>query len=194
MRPERLVFSIEVVDDGGRRLLEGITALTFAEHGNKTELTVQAGAVAVVADATAMLDGMPAGWAQTLERLEAHMAHRRGKSDAIRSLFSAFRSNNRRVAEELLNDDFRFTSPYDDAIDKATWFERCWPNSERIRMHDIEKIFVQGDEAFVLYKCISNDGDEFRNTEFFRFDGDRISQVSVYFGATYKDGNFVKDQ
>ena len=48
-------------------------------------------------------------------------------------------------------------------------------------MHDIEKIFVQGDEAFVLYKCISNDGVEFRNTEFFRFNERFISQVSVYF-------------
>jgi hypothetical protein len=49
----------------------------------------------------------------------------------------------------------------------------------------------QGDEAFVLYKCITNVGSEFRNTEFFTFDGDSISHIDVYFGATYKNGAFV---
>jgi ketosteroid isomerase-like protein len=118
----------------------------------------------------------------------------RGKADIIRSVFAAYRSKEREVVEELLTEDFTFTSPYDDAIDKAAYFERCWPNSERIRAHTIEKMFGQGDEAFVLYKCITNDGDEFRNTEFFTFEGDQIQQVSVYFGATYRGGAFVKAQ
>jgi hypothetical protein len=46
----------------------------------------------------------------------------------------------------------------------------------------------------VLYKCITDEGKEFRNTEFFRFEGDRIKQIDVYFGATYKDGAFVKQR
>jgi ketosteroid isomerase-like protein len=119
---------------------------------------------------------------------------RASKSDIIRSLFAAYRSKERKIVEDLLTDDFTFTSPYDDAIDKAAYFERCWPNSERIRSHNLERIFEQGDEAFVLYKCTTNEGNEFRNTEFFTFEGDRIRQVSVYFGATYKDGAFVKEQ
>jgi ketosteroid isomerase-like protein len=116
------------------------------------------------------------------------------KSDIIRSVFTAYKSKERKIVEELLTDDFTFTSPYDDAIDKASYFERCWPNSERIRTHVIEKIFEQGGEAFVLYKCITTEGDEFRNTEFFTFAGDRSKQISVYFGATYRDGAFVKEQ
>jgi hypothetical protein len=48
-----------------------------------------------------------------------------------------------------LTDDFTFTSPYYDAIGKAVYFEGCWPNSERIRTHLLEKIFKQGSEAFV---------------------------------------------
>jgi ketosteroid isomerase-like protein len=118
----------------------------------------------------------------------------RSKSDIIKNLFAAYKSKERRIAEDLLADGFTFTSPYDDAIDKATYFERCWPNSERIKTHVLEKIFVEGDEAFVLYKCITNDGNEFRNTEFFEFDGERIRHVNVFFGATYKDGVFVKGQ
>src|SRR5712672_426003 len=107
------------------------------------------------------------------------------KAELIRSYFAAYESGDRRVIEDGFADDFTFTSPYDDAIDKAAYFERCWPNSERIRSHILERIFERGDEAFVLYKCITNDGDEFHNTEFFTFEGDRIRQVSVYFGASY---------
>ncbi len=116
------------------------------------------------------------------------------KSDMIQSLFAAYRSKQRKVVEDLLADDFTFTSPYDDAIDKATYFERCWPNSNLIKMHVIERIREEGDEAFVLYKCTTNDGKEFRNVEIFRFDGDRVAAINVYFGATYKDGAFVKQQ
>ena len=95
--------------------------------------------------------------------------------------------------EAAFTDDFTFTSPYDDRIDKATYFERCWPNSERIiKGHVIERISEQGDGAFVTYLCATKAGDEFRNTEFLTFDGDRISAIDVYFGASYRDGEFVK--
>ncbi|MGH6891353.1 MAG: hypothetical protein ACREEP_03745 [Dongiaceae bacterium] len=55
-------------------------------------------------------------------------------------------------------------------------------------------MFEQGDEAFVHYRCIANDGKEFRNTEFFTFDRDRRRRVAVYFGAAYRSGRFVKRQ
>ena len=116
------------------------------------------------------------------------------RSDIIRHCFGAYKSKDRKALEELLSDDFTFTSPYDDAIDKATYFERCWPNSEQIREHVIERIFREDDAAFVTYKCITDDGKEFRNTEFFTFMGDRIKTVDVYFGATYRNGAFVKQQ
>jgi ketosteroid isomerase-like protein len=117
----------------------------------------------------------------------------RRKSDIIRRLFAAYRSKDRQVVEALLADDFTFTSPYDDAIDKAAYFERCWPNSERIRQHELEKICEDGHDAFVLYKCITTDGKEFRNTEMFSFDGDRVREINVYFGAAYRDGAFVRE-
>lgn len=116
------------------------------------------------------------------------------RSDAIRGYFAAYKSRDRKHLEQALAEDFTFTSPYDDKIDKATYFERCWPNSDRIHGHIIEKIFEQGDEAFVLYRCITNEGKEFRNTEFFTFKGDQLKQVQVYFGAGYKNGQFVKQQ
>src|SRR3954452_7599610 len=118
----------------------------------------------------------------------------RGKSDIIRGMFAAYLSKDRGAAERVLADDFTFTSPYDDAIDRATYFERCWPNSQRIKAFDVERIFEEGNEAFVTYRIVNEDGNEFRNTEFHCFDGDRIRRVEVYFGATYRNGGFVKQQ
>ncbi len=121
------------------------------------------------------------------------MPHK-SKSEIIRACYGAYMSRDRKVVEDILSDDFTFTSPYDDAIDKATYFELCWPNSELFESFDIERIFEKGSEAFVLYKIVTKDGKSFRNTEFLSFDGDQISRVNVYFGATYRDGAFVKEQ
>jgi ketosteroid isomerase-like protein len=116
------------------------------------------------------------------------------KPEIIRALFAAYMSNDRKAIENSFTGDFRFTSPYDDRIDKATYFERCWKVSDWIERQELEKIFVEGDEAFVTYRCVAKGGKNFRNTEFFAFEGDRIKQIDVYFGATYQDGAFVKQQ
>jgi hypothetical protein len=112
----------------------------------------------------------------------------------IRALFAAYLANDRAAVESALAGDFQFTSPYDDRIDKATYFERCWRNADWIERHELQKIFVRGDEAFVTYKCVARGGKSFRNTEFFTFEGDRIKRIDVYFGATYQDGAFVRQQ
>jgi ketosteroid isomerase-like protein len=116
------------------------------------------------------------------------------RAATIRAIFAAYMTNDRKVVEDALADDFRFTSPYDDQIDKATYFERCWKNSDWIERHELEKIFVEGDEAFVTYKCMARGGKSFRNTEYFAFADDKIRRIDVYFGATYQDGMFVKQQ
>jgi ketosteroid isomerase-like protein len=116
------------------------------------------------------------------------------KSDIIRALFAAYLSNDRKAVEDALTGDFRFTSPYDDEIDKPTYFARCWRNTEWIARHELEKIFVEGDGAFVTYKCVAKGGKSFRNTEFFSFSGDKIRRIDVYFGATYENGAFVRQQ
>ncbi len=93
-----------------------------------------------------------------------------------------------------MSDDFRFTSPYDDRIDKATYFARCWRSTDWIASQELERIFVDGDRAFVTYQCRSKDGNSFRNAEFFVFDGDKVRSIDVYFGAAYQDGAFVPQQ
>jgi len=114
------------------------------------------------------------------------------KAEIIRAVFAAYMANDRKAVEDALADDFRFTSPYDDEIDKATYFVRCWRNTDWIERHELERIFVEGDEAFVTYKCVAKGGKNFRNTEFFSFEGDKIKRIDVYFGATYENGAFIK--
>jgi ketosteroid isomerase-like protein len=109
----------------------------------------------------------------------------------VRAYCGAYETEDRAIAESLLADDFSFTSPNDDAIDKATYFERCWPDRDPSHRQRIENIVVEGDKAFVTYRCSTPSGKEFRNTEFLTFSGERIASVNVYFGAAYQDGVLV---
>jgi hypothetical protein len=43
---------------------------------------------------------------------------------------------------------------------------------------------VQGEEAFVRYAMRRPGGETFRNTEYFRFEGDRIAEIQVFFGPS----------
>jgi hypothetical protein len=114
------------------------------------------------------------------------------RAEAIRQIFAAYLANHREFVENAFSEGFRFTNPYDDNIDKPAYFERCWKNSDWIERHGLEKIFVEGDEAFVTYRCVAKGGRAFRNTEFFVFDGDKVKRIDVYFGAAYDNGAFVK--
>jgi ketosteroid isomerase-like protein len=116
------------------------------------------------------------------------------KTELIRNLFAAYMKNDRQAVEAVFTDDFRFTSPYDDELDKATYFERCWRVSDWIERQDLERIMVEGEAAFVTYRCVAKSGKSFRNTEAYTFAGDRIRRIDVYFGATYERGVFVKQQ
>jgi ketosteroid isomerase-like protein len=104
-------------------------------------------------------------------------------SDLVRQCYAAYESKDRSAIEKLLSDDFRFSSPLDDRIDKALYMRRCWPNSENIRAFHIEKLFEKDNEVFVLYEGERFDGGKWRCTEFFRIQGNRIAEVQVYFGS-----------
>jgi ketosteroid isomerase-like protein len=116
------------------------------------------------------------------------------KAELIRAIFAAYRANDRSQVEAALSDDFRFTSPFDDGIDKATYFAKCWKNTDWIARQELERIFVDGDQAFVTYHCLAKDGKSFRNTEFFVFAGDEVRSIDVYFGAAYHDGAFAPQE
>jgi hypothetical protein len=104
-------------------------------------------------------------------------------SDLIRRCYRAYETKDRTAIEEILSDDFRFSSPLDDHIDRATYFKLCWPNSENIKSFQIDQLFEKGNEAFVRYQGTRNDGSKWRCVEFFTIEGNKIKEVEVYFAS-----------
>ena len=100
----------------------------------------------------------------------------------VRDCYRAYETGDREVLERALSEDFTFFSPPDPGIDRPTYFERCWPNSELIESFEFVRLFEAGDEVVVTYESTKTDGKRFRNTEVFSFDGDKIRRVEVYFG------------
>ena len=99
-----------------------------------------------------------------------------------RDCYGAYESGDRRVVEELLADDFTFYSPADVGIDRARYFERCWPNAGMIKAFEFKRLVEDGDEVVVTYEATRADGSRFRNTEVLTFAGDKQIRAEVYFG------------
>ena len=102
--------------------------------------------------------------------------------DLIRKFLKAWRADDRRTVESMMTENFTFTSPYDDHITRAQYFERCWPNDGKVLNHHIASIMSKGDEGFVVYDCELLSGNSYRNCERVIFDGSRIRAVEVYIG------------
>jgi ketosteroid isomerase-like protein len=100
----------------------------------------------------------------------------------VRDVYGAYESGDRSVVEEILSDDFTFYSPADVGIDRARYFERCWPNAELIDGFEFVRLVEAGVEVIVTYESTKTDGSRFRNTEVLTFDGDRVCRAEVYFG------------
>lgn len=100
----------------------------------------------------------------------------------VRDCYAAYESGDPSVLESVLSDDFTFYAPPDPGIDRATYFERCWPNTETIQAFEFVRLFERGDEVVVTYESTKTDGRRFRNTEIHTFAGDKIRMVEVYFG------------
>ena len=74
VKPERLVFTNDAVDQTGKQLLKGFTTVKFANEGNKTKLTLKTRVIGLVPFAPQMIRGMEAGWSQSLDSLATHFA------------------------------------------------------------------------------------------------------------------------
>jgi len=102
--------------------------------------------------------------------------------ELVRSCYRAYESGDPQALERVFAEDFTFYSPPDPGIDRAMYFEKCWPNAELIERFDFKRLVEIGDEVLVTYESTKTDGKRFRNTEIHTFRGDQICQVEVYFG------------
>ena len=114
-----------------------------------------------------------------------------------RAACEAYVAKDRAAIERLITPDFHFTSPLDNRIDRATYFARCWPNSETIKDFDFINLVADGDRVFVTYEGRHADGRVFRNTEIVTVHQNQIVDVEVYFGWSIpheaKPGGFLKE-
>jgi ketosteroid isomerase-like protein len=114
-----------------------------------------------------------------------------------RACYEAFSNKDRAAIELLLANEFRFTSPYDNRIDRATYLARCWPNSELIDEFKFVHLVPCGNRVFVTYEARKRDGQRFRNTEVVTVRGTAVTDVEVYFGWSLphkaRPGGFVDD-
>ena len=116
------------------------------------------------------------------------------KEAIVRAQFEAFRDRRREDSEALLAADFTFTSPYDDAISRDAFFERCWPNGDRFEDLRIERVATDANGAYITYLVTTDTGEQFRNTEYLTVSNGQIRAVEVYFGPIYRAGAFVAKQ
>jgi ketosteroid isomerase-like protein len=109
------------------------------------------------------------------------------KADPIavaRKCYQAYVDKDRAAIESIIADDFHFTSPLDNRLDRATYFSRCWPNSETIAAFEFINLVADGERVFVTYEGHNDSGKRFRNTEILTVRDGKVVDAEVYFGWT----------
>ena len=104
-------------------------------------------------------------------------------TELARASYGAYETGDRAAIEALVADDFTFWSPQDDGIDRAAYFERCWPAHELHASFSYVRLQELGrGEVLVTYEAERTDGSRFRNTEIQTYAGEQLVKVEVYFG------------
>lgn len=105
-------------------------------------------------------------------------------TDVIRAYFAAYLAQDRPAAERLTADELEFTSPQDDHIDRAAFFERCFPTADRVTSQQLlEVVPATGDDVFVRYEYELKTGERHRNVELITVRDGRITEIQVFFGG-----------
>jgi predicted SnoaL-like aldol condensation-catalyzing enzyme len=100
-----------------------------------------------------------------------------------KAVYRAYEMRDRDLIETLIGPEFTFHSPADEAgLDRAGYFERCWPNADALAKFEFVRLIEDGDEVVVTYEATRTDGSRFRNTEVLTFAGDQQVRAAVYFG------------
>ena len=100
----------------------------------------------------------------------------------VKRCYQAYVDKDRAALEAIAADDFHFTSPLDNRLDRKTYFERCWPNSETAAGFEYKNLVADGGRVFVTYEGKGASGKSFRNTEILTVRDGKIVDVEVYFG------------
>jgi ketosteroid isomerase-like protein len=100
----------------------------------------------------------------------------------VREYYTSFENKDWSLMEQILADGFTFSSPLDDHINTKVFQERCWPNAYKIKRFDLEKLVVNGDDAFVICNGWTTDGKLYRNSDHFSLKSGKIVAYECFFG------------
>ena len=107
-------------------------------------------------------------------------------ADTVRAFFKSYLAQDRAAADRLVAEEFVFTSPQDDHIDRAAFFERCFPTADRFKAHELLAVVpTDGDDVFVLYEYELDGGQRHRNAEVITVRDGRITESQVFFGGRF---------
>ncbi|MBV8997298.1 MAG: nuclear transport factor 2 family protein [Pseudonocardiales bacterium] len=107
-------------------------------------------------------------------------------TEVVRACFESYLTQDRDSAESLIADDFLFTSPQDDHIDRAAFFERCFPTAGRVRTQELLHIVpCDGEDVFVMYEYELLTGERHRNVEVLTVRDSKVVEAQVFFGGNY---------
>jgi len=115
---------------------------------------------------------------------EAGAASGAKNEEVIRKYYAAWETKDWRPIDNLLADDFTFTSANnDDHISKSVFKKRCWQSQIGfIDRFELQQVIARDNEAFVLYVCRTMNGKTFRNVEYFRLRDGKVEGIECYFG------------
>jgi hypothetical protein len=100
----------------------------------------------------------------------------------VRGCLEAYVAKDRAAIETLIAEDYHFTSPLDNALDRKTYFELCWPNSKTMTGFNYIYQTEDGDRAFIVYEGHTASGKSFRNCEVHTVRNGKLIATEVYFG------------
>ena len=106
-------------------------------------------------------------------------------AEVVHRLFAGYLEQDQDAAEKLIADPFSFTSPQDDHIDRADYFEKCFPTASRVRRQKLLRVAVTGDDVFVMYEYELLTGEVHRNAELLTVRDGQVVEVQVFFGGRY---------
>jgi len=108
--------------------------------------------------------------------------------ELARRYYESYETGDRSFVEQILADDFAFTSPFDDGIGRDEYFARCWPNHVSHRKFHFEAMMEDGDVVLVVYRLemrfpnTAHPGASFRNAERMIFEKGKLKSVDVFMG------------
>ena len=146
----------------------------MTERAMSRRTVLEAGACALVA-----ATGVP-----QLARASADTGLRSRSQEAVRKYYAAWETKDWHRIDIQLADDFTFSSPLDDHINKSDFKAGCWDTQiAYIDRFDLKQVIGTENEAFVMYVCHTTNAKTFRNVEYFQFRDHKVKAVECYFGG-----------